>query len=138
MKGTTITYKIDNHSEIIPISLLKDCYEYGKEIHHNFRKKEYVIKSNKIGCYILYDKNKKIIYIGKSINSIRQRIIQHLFANPSVYLNDYELKELLLKREKVKYFSYIEIDKQFVDFVEAGLINKYEPKLNKQFINNKK
>jgi hypothetical protein len=129
-----ISYKIDNHSYIMSLDLLKECYEYGCNTYWRHRKKDYVIKRMLIGCYFLYDENKNIIYIGKTTVCIRGRILSHCFCEINSYLNDYERNKVLLKRSKAKYFSYSEIDKQMIDFVERGLINKYQPILNEQFI----
>lgn len=130
-----ISYQIDNHSDIIPIKLLKECYDYGRITHWRKRKLAYIINPKKKGCYFLYDKNKSIIYIGKATISIRSRILYHLFVPYKDYLNEAEIEKILLKRKYVKYFSFIEVKKEMIDFVERGLINKYQPLLNIEFIN---
>lgn len=135
MIDNIITYKIDNHSDIISLCLLKECYVYGINTHWRYRNKEYIIKPGLIGCYFLYDENKNIIYIGKASVSIRQRILSHCFTSISDYVEDEEKAKILLKREKSRYFSFIEVDKQMVDFVERGLINTHQPILNAQFVN---
>ena len=134
MMTDNINYTIYNHSDIISIDLLKECYEHSLNTHWRYRTKEYIINQKKIGCYLLYDENKKIIYIGKSSNSIRSRLLSHCFAPISVYLKDYEKDKILLKRKLTRFFSYIEVDKHMIDFVERGLINKYQPILNVEFI----
>lgn len=136
MKGINITYEIDNHSEIMPIGLFVDCI--SDTTHWRKRTKKYIVKGGLIGCYIFYDDNKNIIYIGKSSNCIRQRMNSHITAEPSQYLRKYEEEHLLMKRKHYKYFSYIEIDKQMVDFVERGLINKFQPIFNIEFTTNTK
>ena len=131
MKRITINYEIDNHSDVIPINYFIDCI--SDTTHWRHRKKEYIIKGGLIGCYILYDENKNIVYIGKSSNCIRQRINSHVASKPSIFLKQYEIEYLLMKRNNYKYFSYITVNKQMVDFVERGLINKFQPIFNIEF-----
>jgi excinuclease UvrABC nuclease subunit len=129
MKGEEIKYTITMHSDIISLDLLYDEY-----IVKGNRKEIKIIKGGLSGCYFLYDENKNIIYIGKAKN-IRQRIISHIFSPVSNYIDKYQIDKIIEKRKKAKYFSYSEIDYRYVDFVEQGLINKYQPILNIQFIN---
>jgi excinuclease UvrABC nuclease subunit len=129
MTGEEIKYTITMHSDIISLDLLYDEY-----IVKGNRKEIKIIKSGLSGCYFLHDENKNIIYIGKAKN-IRQRIISHIFSPVSKYIDKYEIDKIIEKRKKAKYFSYSEIDYRYVDFVEQGLINKYQPMLNIQFVN---
>ena len=129
MKGEEIKYTITMHSDIISLDLLYNEYAIKSN-----RKENMIIKGNLSGCYFLHDENKNIIYIGKAKN-IRQRIISHIFSPISKYIDKYEIDKIIEKRKKAKYFSYSEIDYQYVDFVEKGLINKYQPILNIQFKN---
>lgn len=133
MKNTVIKYDIDNFSGIRPLSLLKD--DYDDKTHYKFRKKEYVIPTHLVGCYFLYDKNNTIIYIGKTTTCIRSRIMSHCFAPPSKYLSEYAKERLFIKRKSAHFFSYILVEKRMIDFVERGLINKYHPSLNIEFVN---
>jgi excinuclease UvrABC nuclease subunit len=135
MEGTIIEYKIDNFSNIIPLDLLKECYIYCVNTHSKYRNKQHILKPNLIGCYFLYDENKNIIYIGKSTRCIRSRILYHCFTPISKYISKEELSRIEYKRKNVKYYSFSIIDKQMIDFVECGLINKYQPILNVEFIN---
>jgi len=135
MMTNDITYKIDNHSDIISLDLLEDCYVYSINTHWRYREQEYVLKPGLIGCYFLYDENKNVIYIGKTSVCIRGRVLSHCITELSRYLNDEEKAKILLKREMTRYFSFIEVDKQMVDFVERGLINQHQPILNVQFVN---
>lgn len=133
MENIVLNYEINNHSEIFSLDLLNECRIYGLNTHWRHRNKNYVLNTNIIGCYFLYDKNKKIIYIGKSLNCIRQRIFNHCFNDYSKYLEETELNNMIIKREKAKYYSYCEIEKHMIDFVEVGLINKFKPECNIQF-----
>ena len=135
MIGKIIQYEIDNHSDIIPVELLHECFSYSWQ-HWRHRKEKYIIKHGLIGCYILYNEKKEMIYIGKSAVSMRQRLASHLLDPPSEYLSDYEKEKILIKRDITKYFSFIEVDERMIDFVERGLINEYRPILNVQFVRN--
>jgi excinuclease UvrABC nuclease subunit len=136
MEKIILHYEIDNYSEILPLNILDDCRLYSLNTHWRYRSKNYILNTNLIGCYFLYDENKKIIYIGKSAKCIRQRIFQHCFNPYSIYLEETELNNMIIKREKAKYYSYVEIEKQMIDFVEVGLINKFKPECNIQFNKN--
>lgn len=130
-----ITYEINNYSGVILLDLLKDCYKYSLNTHHKHRKREYLLNRELIGCYFLHDEHKNIIYIGKSLNCIRSRLISHICSEISEYLSKVEKDKLSLKRIKSKYFSFTQVDRQMIDFVERGLINEYQPILNIQFVN---
>ena len=136
MEKIILHYEIDNYSEILPLNILDDCRLYSLNTHWRYRTKNYILNTNLIGCYFLYDENKNIIYIGKSAKCIRQRIFQHCFNPYSIYLEETELNNMIIKREKAKYYSYVEIEKQMIDFVEVGLINKFKPECNIQFNKN--
>ena len=129
MKGEEIKYTITMYSDIISLDLLYDEY-----IVKDNRKEIKTIKNGLSGCYFLHDENKNIIYIGKAKN-IRQRILSHIFSPLSNYIDNYQIDRIIEKRKKAKYFSYSEIDYRYVDFVEKGLINKYQPMLNIEFVN---
>ena len=136
MEKIILHYEIDNYSEILPLNILDDCRLYSLNTHWRYRTKKHILNTNLVGCYFLYDENKNIIYIGKSANCIRQRIFQHCFNPYSVYLEKWELNNMMIKREKAKYYSYVEIEKQMIDFVEVGLINKFKPECNIQYNKN--
>jgi excinuclease UvrABC nuclease subunit len=115
MIGTEIKYTIDNFSGILGVS-------------------ETNLPTNSpIGVYFLYDENKNIIYIGKSVNSIRSRLRNHLFVDTPDTYNDENNKQILLRRNNVKYFSYIVVPKDYVDMVERYLIFKHKGKYNVEF-----
>ena len=136
MEKIILHYEIDNCSEILPLNILDNCRLYSLNTHWRYRTKNYILNTNLIGCYFLYDENKNIIYIGKSAKCIRQRIFQHCFNPYSIYLEETELNNMIIKREKAKYYSYVEVEKQMIDFVEVGLINKFKPECNIQFNKN--
>ena len=134
MIGKVIKYEIDNHSNIINVDLLHECFSYSSQ-HWRYRKEKYIIKAGLPGCYLLYNDKKEIVYIGKSNNCIRQRLISHLIKQPYDFTSYCEKERNLIKKQIVKYFSFIVIEKQMIDFVERGLINEYQPILNIDFIN---
>jgi integrase len=75
--------------------------------------------------YRLYDKNKKILYVGKTINNINSRIRSH-FTNHKGYkrLNQ-------LWRHKIKYFDYTIVENEAeLGIYEIYLINKLKPEYN--------
>lgn len=109
----TIKYEVSGSTETYPIETMWD--NCPTNIH---------------GCYFLYNKDGDIIYIGKSINCIRQRLNTHCFQKPSVYLSENELLKSTLKRDSTKYFSYIKVDREYVNIVETYLINKFKPEFN--------
>ena len=76
--------------------------------------------------YRLYDKDKNIIYVGKTKDNPKLRIRTH-FGN----YHTYELEDFW--RIKVRYFDYVELDEISADIYEIYLINKYKPIYNKQF-----
>tara|TARA_R110002020_G_C15834681_1_gene734572 strand:- start:64 stop:549 length:486 start_codon:yes stop_codon:yes gene_type:complete len=134
MKGLKIEYEIDNFSGIINISDWKETYEKLSKMHYRnpLRPKNFIQTKLK-GCYFLYNEKKEIIYIGKSTNCIRGRLISHLFTECSTYLDySYRHRHNLKQKESI-YFSYVIIDNDFIHLVEPYLINKYKPVYNSQF-----
>lgn len=115
MLGKEIKYTIDNFSEILEVN-------------------EDNLPDNKhIGVYFLYDENQKLLYIGKSTNSIRSRLRNYLFVpTPSLY--DDSHNELILERRKqIKYFAYSIIPKGYTDMVERFLIHEQQCDFNVEF-----
>ena len=140
MKGTKINYTIDNFSGLICIDEYKDfekknnCYHYRSNL-----KKESIIKKNKIGVYLFYNDNKEVVYIGKTKNCLKHRIHYHIINSIQEYrLNRGDLEECfkLYKRLKYKYLSYIQLDEEYIHFIESYLINKYKPIYNIEFNKN--
>lgn len=85
------------------------------------------------GIYCLYDAGKNLIYIGKSVNCMRQRLRTHLFTNPSKYLSDSNLEFLMEIRQKSMYFSFCHIEKkELIGTIEDLLILKFNPLLNRE------
>jgi hypothetical protein len=115
MIGKEIKYTIDNFSGILEVSM--------NNLPNNKR----------IGVYFLYGEDKEILYIGKSVSSIRGRLMNHLFVGmPSKY--DDEYNEIILNRRcKVKYFSYVDVPKNYVDMVERYLICEQQCEFNIEF-----
>lgn len=135
MKGLVIKYKIDNFSEIFSIKDWEKHYRLPTPHWTSKNRKKLFIPTKMMGCYFIYDKDYNIIYIGKSTNCIRSRLANHLLTAISVYNDEWYQERMLDKRNEACYFSYTEVDKQFVDFVERGLINKLSPKYNLEFNN---
>lgn len=134
MKNTIIKYKIDNFSGLLSVDDFKNHYKSNDFHWRDERKKPPFIKNNMTGCYFLYNEVKEIIYIGKSINCIRQRLLTHLFNKNNVYSQDngYNYRHDK-KQKKTVYFSFITVDKNMVQVVEPFFINKYKPIYNLQF-----
>tara|TARA_R110000744_G_scaffold82397_1_gene162041 strand:- start:821 stop:1336 length:516 start_codon:yes stop_codon:yes gene_type:complete len=128
--GEEITYKIDNFSGIIEVNKFISHYKSNNLHWRHPEKKPNFINTNLIGVYILYDENKKPIYIGKSSNCIRSRLLSHCSTTPKTY-DDVENIFILYKRTKYKYFSYIVTKDNLNDFLECYLIKKYNPKYNR-------
>ena len=115
MLGTKISYTIDNFSGILDVS------------------EDNLPDNKKKGVYFLYDENSEIVYIGKSVNSIRTRLRYHLFVqNPAPY-NDYQNMRTLDMRKVVKYLAYSEIPVDYIDMVERFLVNTKKPVNNLEF-----
>jgi excinuclease UvrABC nuclease subunit len=115
MIGFKIEYTIDNFSGILDVNW------------DNFP------VNSKIGVYFLYDEDKRITYIGKSVSTIRGRLNNHLCqSTPSPY-DECRNERILNIRKTIKYFSYVEVPKEFVDMIERFMINKYKPIHNIQF-----
>jgi hypothetical protein len=115
------------------------------DVYNVVDKKEYEIEDLELmddkisrgvkGIYFLYDKNKSLVYIGKSISCIRERIITHYKRELSKYLGEKEKKDVIKKRSSYKYFSYIEMeDRNEIALKEYEYITKYKPLYNKEFI----
>lgn len=115
MNGKEIKYTIDNFSGILEV------------------KWENLPDNKKIGIYFLYDENKDILYVGKSMSTMRGRLAHHLFTDtPSSY--DEELNKIILgRRWRIKYFSYVVVPKNYIDMVERYLICEHQSEFNIQF-----
>jgi hypothetical protein len=125
MTGTKIEYTIDNFSGLI-------------EVNEDYKITWSTFPLNPvIGVYFLYNENKEVIYIGKSVSSIRQRLNTHLLAPIPDWTeygySDLHNSKLTEKRRKTKYFSWIEIPKRYVDMVERYLIYEYKGEFNYEF-----
>jgi hypothetical protein len=125
MIGLKIEYTIDNFSGLIEITEDVELTWSTFPLHPV------------IGVYFLYDENKEIIYIGKSVSSIRQRLNTHLLSPIPEWTEwgsaDLHNSKLTEKRTKTKYFSWIELPKKYVDMVERYLINVHKSKYNYEF-----
>jgi excinuclease UvrABC nuclease subunit len=125
----------------MPVVKIKQYYMIGIEIKYRIDNFSGILDVNEnnlptnppIGVYFLYDVNKEIIYIGKSVVSIRSRLRNHLFVERPDTYNDYNNELILSKRKDIKYFSYIVVPKEYVDMVERYLIFKHKGKFNIEF-----
>ena len=117
MKGFKIEYTINNFSELINVNNYENLAP----------------KSKVAGVYFLYSKDKKLLYIGKSINCIRQRLCNHLITKEPHRYNDYQNEWALKKRKDYFYFAYTIVENNFIDMLERFLIQKYKPKFNFEF-----
>lgn len=82
------------------------------------------------GIYFIYDKNKELIYIGKALTNIKNRLSQHFFLENSYFTDEeYNLK----KREHYKYFAFSQINKELIKSEEKRLIMQFKPKFNIQY-----
>jgi excinuclease UvrABC nuclease subunit len=115
MVGKEIKYTIDNFSGILDVSW------------------DNLPTNKRIGVYFLYGENKEILYIGKSVSTMRGRLSNHLFVEePSPY-NELHNKIVLDRRKRVKYFSFIDVPKNYIDMVERYLICEHQCEFNTQF-----
>lgn len=119
MQGLKIEYTIDNFSGLIGVS---DYVNLSP-------------KSKKIGVYFLYNKNKEIMYIGKSSCCIRGRLCNHLITETPNGYDDFWNDVILTRRKNIEYFAYSIIEKENVEMVESFLIRKFQPKYNLEFNN---
>jgi hypothetical protein len=132
-----LTLKINNNSKLFYIKDLLKCFEYCTNTNQHYRLKnyKYFFERNIKGIYFLYNNDKEIIYIGKTINCIRQRLKEHLYLDIRPELGSFLINSANLKRNESVYFSFIEVEKVNIDCAEVLLINKYKPKYNYQFNN---
>jgi hypothetical protein len=132
-----LTLKINNNSKLFYIKDLLKCFEYCTNTNQHYRLKnyKYFFERNIKGIYFLYNNDKEIIYIGKTINCIRQRLKEHLYLDIRHELGSFLINSANLKRNESVYFSFIEVEKVNIDCAEVLLINKYKPKYNYQFNN---
>jgi len=76
------------------------------------------------GCYQYFDKNKKIIYIGKAVN-LRSRVFSYWRESA----NHTPAKQAMLK--EIADIEWIETDTEIEALLlEANLIKKYQPRFN--------
>lgn len=77
--------------------------------------------------YRLYNKDKEVIYVGQTTNSVELRIKRH-FSN----YNNYKLDRLW--KTEIQYYDYIELStKAELDIYEIYYINKHKPIYNNQY-----
>ena len=135
MVGTEIKFTIDNFSGIIDVSQWLVYMENNNYHYKDPKKKPHMVGVNIKGVYILYDKLKKPIYVGKSGNCIRHRLRTHLETKPKS-IDYYDNLFMLYKRQNYKYFSFIETKEDLAPFLEQHLIKKYKPKFNIEYNDN--
>jgi len=113
---------------------LKDYKEVSKINSHSHYSKgylSYIIKDKIQGIYFFLDKNKNIIYIGRSQN-IRRRINHH-FKDYYKYLSNFEKNKKQKIINHTHYIAFFEEKKEVTKWLEPYLINKYNPIYNTEF-----
>jgi excinuclease UvrABC nuclease subunit len=132
-----LNLEINDNSELFSVDDLLNCFEYCNGTNRWTRNKDYkyFLNKNLCGVYFLYNQNKEIIYIGKTINCLRERLKQHLYSEIRLELGYQGMQIANKKRDESYYFSYIEVNKEIIDCAEVLLINKYQPKYNFQYTN---
>ncbi len=117
MIGLKLEYEIDNFSGLIEI------------------KEQNLPKHKKKGCYLLYDENKKLLYVGRAMNCITHRLRSHLFVTFTRLedMEKYDNRLTLVKRQHYKYFAYFETPPDLIEIMEIFLIKKFKPAFNYQF-----
>jgi len=128
MIGTKIEYIVEDFSGIKSVDEWMDFLDENPKV----RCKDNFVPKKVKGVYILYDEDKKPIYIGKSKSCCRNRLLCHIRNKPNPYFIKTRLFELF-KRKKYKHFAYIEVEEDFVNLLEVGLIRKFKPKFNIEF-----
>ena len=115
MIGKEIKYTIDNFSGILDVSI------------------DNLPNNKRIGVYFLYGEDKEILYIGKSMSTMRGRLMNHLFVSEPSKYNDNHNENILDRRDRIKYFSYIDVPKNYIDMVERYLICEQQSEFNQEF-----
>ena len=137
MVGEEIKYTIDNFSGLINVQEYKYYNKENNKYHHTSKlKKKNIIKTNKSGVYLFYNDKKEVVYIGKTINCLKQRIHHHIINGIKEYLintGDFSESFRLYKRDRYKYLSFIKANEGDVHFIESYLINKYKPCYNIEY-----
>jgi len=113
---------------------LKNYKEVSEANAHSHYKKgylSYLIKDKIGGIYFLLDKNKNVIYIGKSQN-IRRRINDH-FKEYNKYLSNYGKWKKQKIKDKTNYIAFFKEKKETTIWLEPYLINRHKPVYNNQF-----
>ena len=96
-----------------PIIHISDLYDFPLDGPQFYR------LENKKGCYLLYDRNKEIIYAGKS-SDLYKRVQAHICSS---FSND------------IKYFRILQIEGSYsYHDLEKYLIIRFSPKYNKQWV----
>jgi len=89
------------------------------------------------GVYLIYDKNKKLVYVGKAKN-LSARIKNHYYKTNNIYNELYGFEKNEMSKH-YKYVRYFKIDEEYNrSSVEQKLIVKLKPEFNKQYSNDKK
>lgn len=90
-------------------------YYCAMEEYYQELKQKLKVLNRKIGCYLLFDINKKIIYVGKSVN-LKDRVLTSI------------------KDKNAYYFQYVTVSNvMFADNLEIALINANNPPKNINF-----
>jgi len=79
------------------------------------------------GVYFLFNKNRKLVYIGKA-NNLGRRIIAHQ-VNYEHFKRDKFISDVM-GIKPFEYYDYIIVDKRYIKILEKKLINIFYPKYN--------
>jgi len=89
-------------------------------------------KTQHPGCYVFYQGN-RCLYVGKSVNSVGGRILQHLRYADEIRFSQHSSRELqkLYKQNTVDFnIEFWRCDRENVGLLEQYLIKKLKPELN--------
>lgn len=85
-------------------------------------KEKLSLLEDKPGCYLMYDKNNEIIYVGKA-KSLKNRVSQY-------FLKEHTGKTRLMVSNVVKFDTIITSSEKEALLLENNLIKKYNPRFN--------
>mgnify|MGYP006439698113 CR=1 FL=1 len=124
-------------SDIISADEFLNHNELYNSVHHTKNKQDHIISKYSSGIYIILDRDKQPIYVGKSLH-LRSRILNHL-KEPTFYNSSLEfyLKEVN-KFLETSFFMFYETSPSYLDVFEVLFIQEYKPKYNLEYLHGKK
>lgn len=104
--------------------MIKEEIDEKKDEHIRELRKKAMSLPLSPGVYIMHDKSKKIIYIGKA-KALKNRVSQYFGSNRG---HDNKVRQMV---SNVEYFEYIVTDSEFEALIlENSLIKQHQPKYN--------